>query len=193
MRRAAALLVFLSGVVPVAAGELSSAYTPFDLARCTQAAAPDEYVFEGSWICPGYDGIDIFQSGADARSYAAFGRNAVRHCAAKKTFNPFNTALSPIEWRLEDGKPFAAIERWSIADDQGGQAGTWLVVTALRGDDSCPVHYVAGSYPDANDQARRAADDLARDFDCENDVPTVDSKIGPPPIALVSCKELNGD
>ncbi|MBL8893254.1 MAG: hypothetical protein JNJ53_01560 [Rhizobiales bacterium] len=193
MRRTAALFIFLWGVMPAMAGEPSSAYTPFDLAKCTQVAAPDEYVFEGSWSCPGYDGIDIFQSGADARSYVAFGKNPAEHCSAKKTFNPFNTALSPIEWRLVDGKPFAAIERWSIADDQGGQAGTWLVVTALRGEDSCPVHYVAGSYPDANAQARRAADDLARDFDCENDVPTVDSKIGPPPIAMVSCRELSDD
>jgi hypothetical protein len=193
MRRAAALLVLLLGVTPTWAGEPSSAYTPFDLAKCTQVAAPDEYVFEGSWICPGYDGVDIFQSGADARSYAAFGEKADRHCSAKKTFNPFNTALSPIEWRLEGGKPFAAIERWSIADDQGGQAGTWLVVTALRGDESCPVHYVAGSYPDANSQARWAADNLVRDFDCETDVPTVDSKIGTPPIAMVSCRELSSD
>ena len=193
MRRAAALLVILCGVMPAAAGEPASVYTPFDLAKCTVVAAPDEYVFEGSWVCPGYDGVDIFQSGADARSYAAFGKNPAQHCSAKKTFNPFNTALSPIEWRVADGKPFAAIERWSIADDQGGQAGTWLVVTALRGDDFCPVHYVAGSYPNANEQARRAADDLARNFDCETDVPTVNSKIGPPPLALEACREINGE
>ena len=95
-----------------------------------------------------------------------------------KTFNPFNTALSPIEWRIANGVPFAAIERWSISDSEGNRAGTWLVVTALRDGQSCHVHYVAGSYPDANEQARRAADDLARGFDCENDVPTSDSKIG---------------
>src|SRR5690349_7258632 len=56
MRRTAALFIFLWGVMPAMAGEPSSAYTPFDLAKCTQVAAPDEYVFEGSWICPGYDG-----------------------------------------------------------------------------------------------------------------------------------------
>jgi len=183
-------LIFCCGISPALAEEFSSAYTPFDLAKCSQIQPPDAYVFEGSWACPGYQGFDIYQSGADARSYAAFGKNAAQHCAAKKTFNPFNTALSPIEWRLADGKPFAAIERWSIADDQGGQAGTWLVVSALRDGQSCHVHYVAGSYPNANEQARRAADDLARDFDCENDVPTVDSKIGPPPIAMTSCREL---
>ena len=191
MRALAAVLCL--GIGAAEAGEITSAYTPFDLKTCRQIEPPDEYVFEGAWICQGHGGVDIFQSGADARSYAAFGANPAEHCAAKKTFNPFNTALSPIEWRLDDGKPFAAIERWSIADDQGGQAGTWLVVTALRDGDSCPVHYVAGSYPNANETARWAADNLARDFDCEHDVPTVDSKIGAPPIDMIACRELRSD
>ena len=74
--------------------------------------------------------------------------------------------------------------------DEDGNAVTWLVVTALKPGNSCHMHYVAGSYPDANAQARRAADDLAEDFDCASDVPTVDSKMGAPPISLVACKEL---
>ena len=64
---------------------------------------------------------------------------------------------------------------------------------ALRDGQSCHVHYVAGSYPDANAQARRAADDLARDFNCDSDVPTSDSNIGPPPIAMIACRELQGE
>src|SRR5262249_39033996 len=152
--------------------------------------AADEYVFEGSWLCKGYRGLDIFQSGADGRSYAAFGKHAADHCAARKTFNPFNTALSPIEWRIKNGKPIAAIERWSVSDGEGHPVGTWLVVTALRDGESCHVHYVAGSYPNANGEARKAADDLAEGFDCENDVPTISSKIGPPPIDLVACRDV---
>jgi hypothetical protein len=188
MRILAALLCL--GIGAAEAAEITSAYTHIDPKDCRQIEEPDEYVFEGTVVCKGYDGIDIYQSGADARSYAAFGKNPAEHCAAKKTFNPFNTALSPIEWRLADGVAFAAIERWSISDSEGNRAGTWLVVTALRDGQSCHVHYVSGSYPNANEQARRAADDLARDFDCEHDVPTVDSKIGAPPITLVACREL---
>jgi hypothetical protein len=192
--RTLAILLFLSAIAAsVEAAEVTSAYTHIDPKDCRQIEDPDEYVFEGAVLCKGYGGIDIYQSGADARSYAAFGEDAANHCAAKKTFNPFNTALSPIEWRLVDGKPFAAIERWSISDDEGNRAGTWLVVTALREGESCHVHYVAGSYPNANEQARRAADDLARHFDCEQDVPTVDSKIGAPPIAMIACRELSAD
>ena len=73
--------------------------------------------------------------------------------------------------------------------DDNGNSNTWLVVNALRADDSCHVHYVAGSYPDANAQARRAADD-SENFDCMTDTPTVDSKVGAPPIPLISCMEL---
>jgi hypothetical protein len=193
MRTLATLLFLGATAASVEAAEVTSAYTHIDPKDCRQIEDPDEYVFEGAVLCKGYGGIDIYQSGADARSYAAFGEDAANHCAAKKTFNPFNTALSPIEWRLVDGKPFAAIERWSISDSEGNRAGTWLVVTALRDRQSCHVHYVSGSYPNANEQARRAADDLARDFDCEHDVPTVDSKIGAPPIAMLACRELSGD
>ena len=52
-------------------------------------------------------------------------------------------------------------------------------ISAIKPDESCHVHYVAGSYPDANRHAREAADSLAEEFDCDTDVPTVDSKVGP--------------
>ena len=190
MKRYLALCVFCLWPLAAPAAELSSAYTKFDLKDCKQAIPADEYVFEGMWVCKGFGGIDIYQSGEDARSYAAFGIDAARHCAFRKTFNPFNTALSPVEWRLKDGKPFAAIERWSVVNDDKGNSVTWLVVNALRANDSCHVHYVSGSYPEANAAARRAADDLAEGFNCETDVPTVDSKAGPPPIEFKACKDM---
>lgn len=183
-------LIFCLSGASALAGAAKSFYTPFDLDHCRQIDPGDEYEYEGAWSCTGYKDLDIVISGADARSFAAFGRNGMQHCAFRKTFTPFNTALSPVEWRIRDGKAFAAIERWSVVADENGNSVTWLVVNALRPGNSCHVHYVAGSYPDANAQARRAADDLAQDFDCASDVPTVDSKVGPPPIVLLSCDEL---
>ena len=91
---------------------------------------------------------------------------------------------------MKGGKPIAAIERWRVTTDDEGGSVTWLVVSALRPNESCHVHFVAGSYPNANEAARRAADDLAEDFDCETDVPTVDSKVGPPPINMDACKDV---
>ena len=188
------LLIFCLLPSAVMAGENSSAYTKFDLQKtCKVIEAGDEYVYAGTWKCPGLKGLDVVVASSDDRDYVGFGPDAARTCAFRKTFNRFNTALSPIEWRLRDGKPIAAIERWRVVTDDEGGAVTWLVVTALKGKEACPVHYIAGSYPDANAHARLAADDLAEDFDCERDAPTVDSKIGEPGISMVSCRELAGD
>jgi hypothetical protein len=190
MRKLIALSVLCLWPVLALAGENSSVYTKFDLDHCKKTDNGDEYVYAGTWTCKGYGGIDMVFSSIDERSYAAFGKDGINHCAFQKTFSPFNTALSPVEWRLKDGKPIAAIERWSVVEGDSGKSVTWLVVNALREHDSCHVHYVSGSYPDANADARRAADDLAADFDCDNDVPTVDSKVGLPPIEFIACKDI---
>jgi hypothetical protein len=191
MRRAALLSLFCLWPVGADAQQITSVYTPFDLKNCEQVEKPDEYVFEGTWRCKGYGGYDIWQSGFDARSLAGFGTQQGNACALRKTFNPFNTALSPIEWRLKNGKPFAAIERWSVSQGDDQPSVTWLVVSALHDGESCHVHYVAGSYPNANEQARIAADRLTEGFDCQTDTPTFNSKTGAPPIDLKSCMELD--
>jgi hypothetical protein len=190
MKRVAIPLII--GLWPAVAGaaEVTSAYTRFDLAACQVIEKGDEYVFSGAWRCKGPDGLDIFQASSDDRSYAAFGRDGTGHCAFRRTFAPLNSALSPVEWRLRDGKPFAAIERWSVVKDEAGNSYTWLVINALRPADSCHVHYVSGSYPQANQRARDMADQLAEGFDCESGVPTFDSTVGPPPIDLISCAAL---
>jgi len=66
-------------------------------------------------------------------------------------------------------------------------------VTALRGKEACPYHYIAGSYPKANELARRYADDIEPDYDCARDVPTVDSKVGAEGIDFVSCAEAKAE
>lgn len=111
MRIFATLLFLSASAAGVEAAEVTSAYTRIDPKDCRQIEAPDEYVFEGAVLCKGYGGIDIYQAGADARSYAAFGDDAAKHCAAKKTFNPFNTALSP----SNGGSPMASPLRQSNA------------------------------------------------------------------------------
>lgn len=119
-----------------------------------------------------------------------FGEKPDQSCAYKRSFNRFNTALSPVEWRLRDGKPFAVIERWRVTTDDEGGTATWLVVSALKPGEACPVHYVAGSFPKANDEARRAADEMADGFDCARDSATFSSKAGPPGIDLTPCGDL---
>lgn len=190
MRKFVALIASCLAASAASAEETTSTFTKFELDTCEVIEKGDEYVYAGTWRCKGLDGIDIIQSSSDDRSFAAFGRDAGNNCSFQKTFGPFNTALSPVEWRIKNGKAFAAIERWSVVKDENGNSVTWLVVNALRDNESCHVHYVSGSYPNANTEARRAADTLAAGFDCENGVPTFDSKIGPPPIELNACKDI---
>src|SRR5207249_9438356 len=46
------VLVFSIGPTLAAyAGEITSAYTSFDLDKCEQVEPPDDEIFEGSWIC----------------------------------------------------------------------------------------------------------------------------------------------
>jgi hypothetical protein len=190
MRNHVWLSVFCLWPAIAAAGEISSAYSKFDLEKtCKVIEKGDEYVYAGTWKCPGLKGIDVVVASSDDRDYVGFGRQAAQTCSFKKTFSRFSTALSPVEWRLRDGTPFAAIERWRVVVDDNGSTVTWLVVTALKGDEACPISYVAGSYPGANALARIMADD-APSFDCAHDAPTVNSKVGEPGITLVSCSEL---
>jgi hypothetical protein len=195
MRRLLLPLLFCL-IASWAQAENASIYTPFDLDACTQLEKPDEYVFEGTWHCKGIEGYDIFQAGMDARSGAGFGKDAKTNCSIKKTFSPFNTALSPIEWRLNNGKPAAAIERWSVVKDpesEKQESVTWLVVNKLESGNSCHMHYVSGSYPNANEVARRKADEKSTSFDCMTGKPTFDSAVGPPPIDMRSCMEMEAE
>jgi hypothetical protein len=147
MRKLAALSIFSLWPLAVSAAENSSVYTKFDLDTCRVVEQGDEFTYAGTWACDGHQGIDIVQASSDDRSYVGFGKTGRTHCAFAKTFFPLNSALSPIEWRLKDGIPIAAIERWSVVKDEEGNSVTWLVVNALKADQSCHVHYVAGSFP----------------------------------------------
>ena len=171
------------------AGSNTSVYTSTDLKHCTQIEKPDGFVFEGAWRCKGLGGYDVFISAADSREMAAFGKRLANNCAGLKTFSGFNSTGGTVEWRLKEGKPIAAILRWTVSIDpeDSSKHATWLVVNKLEKNDSCHMHYVSGSYPKANEQARKAADDLAEGFACETDAPTVDSNVGAPPIDLEPC------
>ena len=75
-----------------------------------------------------------------------------------------------------DGKPFAIIQRWHIADnadeDKNGRpiAKPMLAVTRLPPGAVCHVAYVdVKANPNANELARKAADETARDFKCGKD------------------------
>lgn len=154
---------------PVAAADFDSAYTDLDLDFCLLDRSDD---FGSSWACPGYKGYPLLVAEGDLRFMVSYGFNARKEPAAGQTLPPFNTLGSRIEWRLsnrEGGwRPFATIARYRLdktADFAGGEV---LVVTQLKEGATCQVAWVdATANADANDKARKAADETAFDFDCE--------------------------
>ena len=112
--------------------------------------------------------------------YVSFGRGAAREPAAGETIPGFNDVYKgAIEWRLErsrDGKlkPFATILRWNFmtSPDDRQTSGRRLVITKLGPGGVCHVGYVdARASPDANELARKLADEKARTFKCGVDKP----------------------
>jgi hypothetical protein len=91
-------------------------------------------------VCPGKAGLVVVISEDDLREAVSIGRSraaADKEPAAEASFGPFNSTTNTVEWRAADGKPFAIIHRWHIADnsDEGKDgrpiAKPLLVVTRL--------------------------------------------------------------
>ena len=127
-------------------------------------------------VCPGKNGLIVLIAEDDLRETVSVGRNrlgASREPAAQTWFGPFSSTTNTVEWRSANGRPYAIIQRWHIADnadpDKNGRpiAKPMLAVTRLSPGPVCHVAYVdVQANPDANELARKAADEIARDFRC---------------------------
>lgn len=174
-----AILVTCMGLNGTFAQSVSSSYSSTAPKDCRQVGKPSELDGGATRICPGKDGLMVLIAEDDLREIVSVGRNrkaAAEEPAAKVWFGPFNSSENTVEWRSAGNKPFAMIQRWHIADnddpDKQGRPNTkaMLVVTRLPPGPVCHVAYVdAIANPAANELARKAADDLARGFNCGKD------------------------
>ncbi len=177
---AAALLVLLAGTGEAKA-KFESAYT--DLTYEAEAGAKatckgiesDEESGSVVFECKGYKGIKVYIGEGDLRTYVGYGINGRGELAYASTFPMFNQVGNKVEWRLKDGKPVATILRFKMAaDDMKGEV---LVVTQLEEGNQCWVARVSATKnKDANELARKAADELAGTVNCTAD--TVPKDIG---------------
>ena len=81
---------------------------------------PSELDGSTTRVCPGKAGLVVLISEDDLRETVSVGRNraaAAKEPAAQAWFGPFNSTTNTVEWRAVDGKPFAIIQRWHIADN----------------------------------------------------------------------------
>ena len=130
-------------------------------------------------VCPGKNGLIVLISEDDLRETVSVGRNrlsASKEPAAETWFGAFNSTTNTVEWRGANGRPYAIIQRWHIADnsdrdkDDRPIAKQMLTVTRLSPGPVCHVAYVdVQANPDANELARKAADEIARSFKCGKD------------------------
>ena len=188
--RAFALAVVLFAT-PAAAQSIEYVYTKFDAKKCRHERGKEVEDY-GSWLCPGHEKLNVLLSAGDQRMYVTYGSGKQKDLAASQTFPGFNDVYEgTVEWRIEktDGKarPFATILRWNVVtpDDREKatgpikSTGRVLVVTRLGPGGTCHVGYVdAKANPDANELARRIADEKARTFKCGKDKRIVLGKPG---------------
>lgn len=175
------LAVLLMGTGPDCAGaqSLGSTYTSTAPKNCRQVGKPSDLDGSTTRVCPGKAGLVVLIAEDDLREVVSVGRNrkvAAEEPAAKVWFGPFNSSETTVEWRAAAAKPFAIIQRWHIADgsdlDKQGRPNTkaMLVVTRLPPGPVCHIAYVdAVANPNANELARKAADELAHGFNCGKD------------------------
>ena len=179
MAAAALLSASLSLMAPANAQTFSSFYTSTAPKDC-RVIGPRNGVDDSTIrLCPGKAGLKVLVSEDDLRETVSVGRNraaAAREPAAQIWFGPFNSTTTTIEWRALDVSPFAIIQCWHL-DDNGEQdsdgrpiAKPMLVVTRLPPGPVCHVAYIdVQANPHANELARKAADELARGFNCGKD------------------------
>ena len=185
-RRLSTIAAMLIVTGPCIAGS-AAAQTAQIVSTYTSTAPKDCRVLRGGGendgevrACKGPSGLAVVVSEGDLRETVSAGRSvrvAEGEPAAKAWFGPFNSTTNTIEWRSHGkAKPFAMIQRWHLADnDDNGKdnrpiAKPMLVVTRLQPGKVCHVAYVdVQANPDANELAREAADEIARDFKCGTD------------------------
>ena len=176
---AAMLSADLSLMAPANAQTFGSSYTSTAPKDCRVTSAGNGVDDSTIRVCPGRAGLVVVVSEDDLRETVSVGRNraaADEEPAAQARFGPFNSTTTTVEWRTANGKPFAIIQRWHIADnsdeDKDGRpiANPMLVVTRLPPGPVCHVAYIdAQANPNPNELARKAADQFARNFDCGKD------------------------
>lgn len=170
------LIVLISGL-PASADNITSAYSDLNIEKdCKFYLSHDQ---GGQAKCPGYKDYSVHFAEGDLRQMVQFGF-VEKPFENWQSFAQFNRVHNVIDWRLNNGKPYAAILRWFIenADPQTGSPtkayeGQILVISTVGTNQhpySCVVGYVdARANKNANKMAHEIADNLAADFQCGKD------------------------
>lgn len=176
---AASVFLLIVTALPSAAAP-DSVYTSIDTQNgctVTAQAAEDEGGDWAEFVCPGYRDYPVHVSYGDLRESLFYGFPPDGKPDSWESFGGFNSVSGTIEWRIEGGRPFATIHRWTVSTGDSESSVQVLVVEKVGQPgrhEGCVVGYVvATGNPDHNQKARDLADAHARDFACWRDEPLV--------------------
>ncbi|TIV47501.1 MAG: hypothetical protein E5V96_03010 [Mesorhizobium sp.] len=147
------------------AGEISSAYTDLDPDKDCVPGISEEGDWE-SLVCSGYRGYPVLIDLGDDRESVYYGF-PTDDISVYESFSAFNSPGPKVEWRIETNNdvavPFAVIHSRSVSSpDSDGKPIEVLVVAKVG-------LVLATDNPQANDQARKIADEKAKGFACGKD------------------------
>ena len=189
--KTAGLLLALAGLCALptlAFAQVKQQYSSTKGAAC-RTAEKNKPKDEMPWTvqsCKGVGGFLVRIFDGDLRQTVSYGKTlaaAAKEPAAEQGFGPFNHAHDTIEWRLRDGKPFATIQRWFVADNENpgpdGRPKDVPVLVVQRLSPACHVAYIdASANADANVLAAQTADEKAAGFTCGKDEAAIVGKKG---------------
>ena len=168
---AAATATVLLGVgAPRADEVIDSSYTKHDYAKCKEGKQVDDV---RTYRCEGHVGTLVNVYMAEDSTTVDFGFQGDKDDHGQFPTS-FVFANSTIEWRgrVRTGKmtPYAAILRYDVGTAIGGPFKPVLYVYHIKGlQGSCIVGSVDGTHPDANERARKLADEVSAGFRCGTD------------------------
>jgi hypothetical protein len=184
-------------MLPLSAFANESVYTDFPLqnnhckATHSMASDDDQGGDSVSMYCPGWKKYQVLYKEGDGRVSVHYGYLSKKIVDSYwESFGPFSSAAEKIEWRVDDkGLPVAAIHRYFLAniDEQTGMPsdalrGQVLVISKVgqpKDKSGCVAGLVdALANKDANEVARKVADEIAPTFRCERDAATYHGKRG---------------
>jgi hypothetical protein len=168
----AAVSLTLSASALRAEEVIESTYTKHDYAKCKELKQEDDV---HKYRCEGHVGTLVNAYAAEDSLTVDFGMQGAK--GEEWQFpTSFVFAKDTVEWRgrVRTGKmtPYAAILRYDVGQSIGGPFKPVLYVYHIKGlQGSCIVGSVDGTHPDANERARKLADEVSAGFRCGTDKP----------------------